>query len=150
MSKRNPVPLIRKRHRPRPRPRRSLDFPRDRKQRLQNLGETFPERRSEVMENEVWVCLWRSANVRDVVAEGDIMEGEIGGGTVGEVTDDEAVGLTAMFVQDEEVGKVFCATGFGDVVDDMGPSIYPCRIGEYKTDFLPHGEYYSENPMEYL
>lgn len=72
------------------------------------------------------VCLGGGANVGDVVAEGDVVKGEVGGGAVREVTDDETVGLAAMFVEDEEVGEIFCAAGFGDIVDDVGSSIYSC------------------------
>jgi hypothetical protein len=88
------------------------------------------------MENEMWVCLRCGTDVGDIVTQRDIVEGEEGGGSMWEMGDDESVGLTAVFMENNQVCEFFCTTCFCDIVNDVCTSIYPCGIGQYKANFL--------------
>ena len=73
----------------------------------------------------MWIGLWSSAEVRVVVTEGNIMEGEEGGWTVREMRDYQTIWLTAMFMQYNKVCEFFCPACFCNVADNMCPPIDP-------------------------
>jgi hypothetical protein len=58
---------------------------RHREYRFEDFGESLTERGGEVMENEMWVRLWSSSELGIVMTEGDVVQGEEGGGTVREM-----------------------------------------------------------------
>ena len=74
---------------------------------LEDLDDAFTQGSGEAVEDEVGVALADGAAFRvgDVVAEDDVVEGEAGGGAVGEVADGEGGGGTAVLVQDDDVAE---------------------------------------------
>ena len=86
----------------------------------------------EVVEDEVRVLLGHVAKVGDVVAHDHVGEGEVGRGAVGQVADDETVGLAAVLVHHDEVGDVVGAAGLHQLLELVVAAVESLRVRHHQ------------------
>lgn len=77
--------------------------------------------------------------VADVVAEDGVEEAEVGGGAVGQVADDQSVGLAAVLVRDEQVRVAVRARGLDELGDDERAAVDARGAREEELQLLGEG-----------
>ena len=103
---------------------------------LLRFSYSFSQSGLEVVKYQVGVLLRHVAQVGDVVPHDHVGDVEVGGGAVGQVADDQAVGLAAMLVHHQEVGHVISATRLQQLFELVVAPVESLRVRHDQTEFF--------------
>ena len=94
------------------------------------------QRSSHVIENEVWVSLWNGLFCVYVMPHNHIAQPEVRRGPVRKVADDEAVGVAAMLVQNDEVSHLIFLAGLNYFLRSVAATIDALGVGHEQAHLL--------------
>lgn len=110
----------------------------DGKEVFQHISHPLSEPWAEILEYEMRILFRYSWFVvsSNIVSKLNVIEGKINCWAMREVRDDQSVGNTTVFMNNNKIGDVVRSASFCKFFDDIISPIYSMRVWEYKPHFL--------------
>ena len=104
---------------------------------LEYVTDTVTKLGSEVVHDEMWVCLTNWVDfVFKIVTKDHVVETEVGGWSVRHVTDYQTIGFTSSLMNHDQVSEVVSLADLNQVFEHVATSVYASSVGNDQLHLL--------------